>query len=778
MSTEKTTTKAYPRPEAWWAYPPIYAVVVYLAGFVPGLPWWAFVVMGGAAAVFGALITRAVFDPITYGTGFAASAGWCAASAGASAAGWLAVVAPHPSSHWQWLVVWLAVFGGWFALLVWASPRAAAAVERSVMLGPVAPTDPEDPREPYPSILTRAQVKGVRVLDVTASPSGGVETVRVTPDPKPGKRSTTYSAFAGQAEAIATEAAREFLIARNIDLQVEDVVTEPGRNAAEFLLHFTVKRVLDGEVPFVMATEPQPWTTPWVLGQFEDDRPIELLLCHPERGAAHLDIVGMLGSGKSVLLNVLLARLTSSDEGEVWVIGTKKLIKLVWSWLLPWLRGETDRPVIDWVAGEDEEHAVAALIDALHFAELCNNLVPTAGARKVSRGKGGLVLIMDEVSKLLSSTKKYRTHDGRMMTPSAMVAELQALSRTSPVSVVKANQDQLYSSFGDAGPQQQRHSSAAIALQVRRRDDADKLLAGLPGTVNAAKLRKNQMYVRSNDDDERAMRGKAQSLLDDEVPTVAAYNTRWRYGLDPAVTRQLRTYGARWAPARHAALQAALKEQKMEWPVPRDDDHPGAHPEPAHPAAGDTAHPEQVPTHPARPGDPGDDHPDLPPAGDALPPGWAGDTFDIWAALGEDVDTPTDQATQATQAGGGNLPAPDTSGIESAGRRLMESMRAHRATSAHPPIPDPLGLILAMLDKPGAPTDWVSTQRLAVVLQRVAAGADTDTLRRAAEQLGRDLSAQDPELTPTPPKRHDGKRLRGFAVADLRAAGERLRRAA
>lgn len=768
MTTAKRapTGRAHSRPEGWWAYPPVYAVVVYLVGFVPGLPWWAFVVMGVSAGLFGALIARHVFDPITYGSTFATSAGWCAGLAGVGAAAWLAYAVPHPAQVWQWLVLWLAVFGGWFTLLVWAAPRAADSLDRQMMLGPVKAADPTDPLEPYPTILARAQVTNVRVLDVTRSPSGGVETVRVTPSPAPGKRATTYSTFAQSAEAIATEAAREFLVSRDIDLQVEDVLPEPGRNAAEFLLHFTVRRTLQGDVPFVMDLEPQPWATKWIIGKYEDDRPIELQLCHPDRGAAHMDIVGMTGSGKGVLLAVLIARLTASDEGEVWLIGTKKLVKLAWGWILPWLRGETDRPVIDRIGGEDEREALMALADALHYAELCNGLVPTSGARKATRGKGGLVLVLDEVSKLLDSKTKWPTHDGRRLTASQMVAEIQALGRTGPVSVVKANQDQLFGSFGDAGPQQQRNSGIGVALQVRRGDDATKLLQGLPGTVNATKLRDNQMYVRPNTDDDRVMKGKAQSLLDDEIPRVAAHNTRFRYGLDPDITRHLRTYADRWAPARHAALIRAAESQGLEWPMATDDDRPPASREPA--PAGDAR--------PA-PAGAGDDHPELPPAGDALPAGWDGDGFDIWAALAAG-DAPaeqgSDQDVPAAPAAGGALPAADTSGIESAGRRLVEALRAHLPGDGRPGVPEPLSLVLAVLAKPGAPTDWVPTQTLAVAIGRVAPGASPEEKRRAAEQLGRDLGGLDAALQATPPKRKDGERLRGFLVADLRAAGERL----
>lgn len=787
MSTTKTSAalRPHPRPEGWWAYPLIYLVAAYLTAFIPGLTAWAFLGMGVAVGLFGALAARLMFDATTYGVGFASGASWCAGLAGVTAGIWMLLAEPHPERLWQWLALWFAVFGSWYYLLGLIAPKVAAGIDAQFAALPVEP-GPEVPADtPYPGIIARAQVGDVRVDSMTVSPSGGVETVHLRPVRQPGKKSVTYAGFLNHVDAIATEAALEFEQSRGIDIADGDVVPERGRNMGEFLLHFTVQRVHEGRIPFVMEYEPQPWASRWLIGQYEDDRPLELVLCDAEEGARHLDVVGKTGSGKGVLLGMLIARLTSSDEGEVWLVGTEKLVKLAWGWLLPWLRGETDRPVIDRVGGESLDEALTALADALHYAKLCNQRVPTTGARKATRGKGALTVMIDEASKVLGTNKKWPTHDGRQLTASEMVAEIKSLGRTALVNVVIANQDQLFSSFGAAGSNQQRNTDIGIALQVKRRDDADKVLAGLDGHPNAQKLRNKQFYVTTGEADERSMRAKAQSLLDDTIPVVAAHNTRWRYGLDPDITKLLRTYADRWNPRRHAELIEAAHLHGLEWPV-TEANRPGDRPAPDdRPAPGDRPAPaEPSPAAPAQPAPAGDraaapagDLPPLPPAGDVLPPGWAGD-FDIWAAFdaaGDGAgDTPADQVTQASPAPGGHLPAPDTSGIEAAGRRMLEAMREHQAT-ARPALPEPLGIILVALDRPGAPAEWVATQRLAEVIQRVPRDASPEAKRRAAEVLGRELSTLDPHLQPTSPRRMNGERLRGFLVADLRAAAERLR---
>jgi hypothetical protein len=778
-TSQPAALRPFRRPEGWWAYPLIYPVAAYIAASVPTLQGWAFVVIGLAVGGFGALGARLLFPARDYGRAFTGGASWCAGLAGITAGFWMLIASPTPLPLAPWLLVWFGVFGSWYYLLGLAAPRVAAAAETTA--GGPAPAGAEQPIGdvgPYPGILTAAQVTDVRVSRVSTSPSGGVETVHLRPVRHEGKKLLTYGGFLGDVPAIATEAAMQFEETRGIDLEDQDVVPERGRNMGEFLLHFTVKRVHEGPIPFVWDHEPTDADARMLIGRYEDDRPIELQLCHPDEGARHLDIVGKTGSGKGVLLAVLIARLTASKAGEVWLVGTEKLVKLAWGWVLPWLRGEVDRPAVDRVGGESLDEALAALADALLYAKLCNQRTPTSGARKAEPGRGMLTVIVDEASKVLGTTKKWPV-DGRMLTASEMVAEIKALGRTALVNVVIANQDQLFSSFGAAGSGMQRNTDIGIALYTKRRDDADKVLAGLPGRPDASKLRNKQFYVTTGEPDERGMRGKALSLLDDEIPLVAARNAQWRFGLDPDVTKDLRTYADRWNPRRHRELVEAARLHGLEWPM--SNDHPGGRPEPTpeptRPPAGDPPAPERVEpagAHPAA--EAGDPHPDLPPAD--LPPGWDDDAR-LWAELlGEDPGAPGDQGGSDAPAPGGMLPAPDTSGIEAAGRRLVEAMRQHAGRPGHPPLPEPLDIVMLALGRPGAPAEWVATQRLAEVIGRVDRDAEPEAKRRAAEQLGRDLSALDANLRPTEPRRAGGQRLRGFLVADLRAAAARLSRGA
>ena len=91
-------------------------------------------------------------------------------------------------------------------------------------------------------------------------------------------------------------------------------------------------------------------------------------------------IVGLRGSGKSTLLNVFVAQLCRMPDALVFMIDLKGGQEAR-AWLMPWLRGWTDRPAIDWLATTREEADV--MLDALK----------RAGYARAESGKYGKKLI-------------------------------------------------------------------------------------------------------------------------------------------------------------------------------------------------------------------------------------------------------------------------------------------------------------------------------------------------------------------------------------------------
>jgi len=773
---------AHPRPEGWWAYPPAYAVTVYLAAYVPNLPWWAYVIVGAALTVVGWFFARHLFHWIEVGPALADSAGYCAATTGVGTGAWLVAAQFYgPLQVWSWLAVGLAVLGSWWYLVSWMAPAAARHVgERDATPFAPATTSGVDVSLAvvYQGILSRAGSDDVDVLDVTLSPSGGVESARLTA--AEGKE-VTRAQFEGRLGKVSTALARHYAKHRGIDLQEEDVSVERGRNLSEFLLHVTVKRVMQASVLFVPPSTPQPWCGLKRYGRYADDQPLEVQTCSETEGGQHGEVVMTTGGGKTNLLNVLMSRRLESDQGEIWLIGCQKLVKAAWPWLEAWITGRTDRPVIDWVAGESPMACLRALVAAHAYVVLSNSTTPGNAARKPTRGKGGLQIYIDEASALLKDHPKERLRciDGVSRNASEIVSEIQKLGRTAPASVIKLNQDALFDSLGSEGPRQRRNSRLGIAGAVMRAQDATSVIPALPG-MNAEKLTDYQLYVQPGAGAEvRRMRAKFDHIPDEMITSLAERFTPWRYGLDPAITARIPYYAERWNPEWHrelldliAVLNASpdYPRSDLAWPVGR----PSADTDPApEPAPTPAATPEPVAVATKEPEVPQPDDLDARVAA-AIPADWDSDGFDLWAALGADAGADVGASSTGAEAGGeaGGLD-PASASLVSSTEKLAQFLASRRPESAGA-VPDPLGLVLALLERPGAPTEWVPTEVLAVACGRVEAGDDALTRRRKVEEFGLELSRQTGLTTKPLPRPIDAQRRRGYRVDDLREAGRRL----
>jgi hypothetical protein len=73
-------------------------------------------------------------------------------------------------------------------------------------------------------------------------------------------------------------------------------------------------------------------------------------------------VCGLRGSGKSTLLNVIIAQLARMPDSLIFVIDLKGGQETM-AWLLPWLQGLADKPVIDWLATTRQEADI--MLDAL-----------------------------------------------------------------------------------------------------------------------------------------------------------------------------------------------------------------------------------------------------------------------------------------------------------------------------------------------------------------------------------------------------------------------------
>jgi hypothetical protein len=132
----------------------------------------------------------------------------------------------------------------------------------------------------------------------------------------------------------------------------------------------------------------------------------------------------------------------------------------------------------------------------------------------------------------------------------------------------------------------------------------------------------------------------------------------------------------------------------------------------------------------------------------------------------ESLPTTTTKTTE-TPMPSGPLGLPDA---DADARELAEIAKRPAIT-----LPEPLHSVMKLLRGPGAPSDFVGSRQLAIMLDRVAVDADEKDLDRAADDLTRELRAIDDELR-TIQRRGDGKRARGYDVPKLNEIAARIAR--
>jgi hypothetical protein len=292
-----------------------------------------------AAAATGCSVLAALFT-----TGATATAGWWSAC-GAVAAGWLAYAAV--AGPWSWPAAAGLLVPT--ALLIWLRSVVRAHEDRlaEAQQRRLAEVGQAADRQKWPALLARIGYQGVTFVRREETLCGYSVLLSLPPS-----GSVTYPQLANSRERLEV-AART----RHGSLRFER-----GRAAHEVVLHVAERDVLAETIPLPVQTWPaeslpagtrQPTITrPIAIGVHEDGQVCTITL----REVASL-IVGLRGSGKSNLLNVLIAQLARCDDVLIFVIDQKGG-RMAAPWLQPWLAGRTPRPVIDWLATTREEAEV------------------------------------------------------------------------------------------------------------------------------------------------------------------------------------------------------------------------------------------------------------------------------------------------------------------------------------------------------------------------------------------------------------------------------------
>ncbi|MGH7912407.1 MAG: FtsK/SpoIIIE domain-containing protein [Candidatus Dormibacteraceae bacterium] len=189
--------------------------------------------------------------------------------------------------------------------------------------------------------------------------------------------------------------------------------------------------------------------TPLRVGVFEDGRPVLLDL-----GQEHVLIGGTTGSGKSGLLNVLIAELAARRDVVLWGIDVAKLgVELG-----PW------RPALDRLATTEDE-ARALLAAAARVQQARAREMAEAGTRRwrPTPRRPRLVIVVDELSEL--------ARDHLCMD---LVESLSRLGRQQEIYLVLATQRPTAAALG--GLDARANLGVRIALRVDETQDGDLIL--------------------------------------------------------------------------------------------------------------------------------------------------------------------------------------------------------------------------------------------------------------------------------------------------------------
>lgn len=147
-------------------------------------------------------------------------------------------------------------------------------------------------------------------------------------------------------------------------------------------------------------------------------------------------------------------------DALLWICASDKLLPLIYPWLHPWFAGTTDRPVLDWVAGEDPTRVLQQLAALYKLVKLRNKKLGSLSKFEPSPSDPAIERILEEASDLLidNSTVTIRTFDGKEMNGSQLVNAITRAARSAGVSLLMLTQYGLMDALGSQGNMAKRKS--------------------------------------------------------------------------------------------------------------------------------------------------------------------------------------------------------------------------------------------------------------------------------------------------------------------------------
>ena len=341
-----------------------------VAGHVLALPrlWWA---VGAAIAVVLCCAVARLEGGATMVTWW----WWAAFSVAGGWLGWVRFAAVRTAAPWLWLAGGAVMLATAYPLMRHRHDKRVAAWKRR---------EEEREREKevnrWPRLLERVGCPGVKVTGREDTDSGYVLGLRL---PGHGKVTVRKLRQALDALEIAADARRGSLS------------FEEGETAREVLLYVSTRDYLAETIPYEDNGELFTIQNPIEIGRYEDGTP-----CWVTLREICLLIVGLRGSGKSNLLNVLIAQLVRCVDVLLLIIDTK--YRLVMPWVRPYLEDERYGMAIDWAATNRTE-AEIMLRAFVHGIEARAEAGGAAGQEKVEPDpeQPAVFLVADEIADIM-----------------------------------------------------------------------------------------------------------------------------------------------------------------------------------------------------------------------------------------------------------------------------------------------------------------------------------------------------------------------------------------
>ncbi|HYQ69078.1 hypothetical protein [Actinophytocola sp.] len=541
-------------------------------------PWW-WLLVGPALTLLARTVVSMWVGANTHGEAHYDHARAFALGAGLTATAWLvyAGLTDKAGRALGLLALWTVLTGSVYAVLRYQAPRKAEEIrqeERERVEAVQRHEQYVELKELWEGWFEKMDLGGVEVEDVADTRAG--YTLHLASGSDGSEKVPQFSQLNSALEGLALRASRYYK-KRGITIAPDQVRAEETDTAHEWLLHVDTRQPLKASVPYPGDMGAGSILNPVQIGVYQDASPLRVNLF-----GVHSLMVGATGSGKSVCLNCVIAGVTRCPDLELWIGTTSKLMPIIWPWLAPWLSGETAKPVIERVAGENLDEVLLMLADLYKVAKLRNRrLGPLGSKHKPTRLDPAILCILDEATDVAENkTQKVRTFDGREWTTSALFKAICQMARSAGIGMFFLTQYGLIDALGDDGPKVMRNITCRIAGRTERAYDGQATLSGIKH-VDTTQLRDYKLLVQPNNEVPRVIPGKTYDLDSDrpeEIRPIAIAHTRYRgEGLPQWLQDELGgSYTERWLPFRQPTLVEACEFAGIPYPVPelRDGDDP------------------------------------------------------------------------------------------------------------------------------------------------------------------------------------------------------------